>query len=311
MQTRTPEQRLAALEQQPGLSELVEACPQLWQSVRSELEGVFARRDPAEIKALIIKSRAQQRPDARFLSGERQGRAYAEFVTQQERQRLIELALRQYAFSSATGVAQGRVRFNLWNGFIAQRLLFERDLVRKPVSMTAFKWVWPLITQKNFLMPLIEKRGIYCFYSQELVAGLASLIGQRMCVEVAAGDGTLSRFLRARHVDIQASDDFSWGKVVDYPAEVVRLDAMAAIQRFQPEVVLCSWPPAGNSFEKQIFRQRCVKTYIVIGSHSRFITGNWGDYETQTAFNREERRDLGQWVLPPELRAGVWVFERK
>ena len=307
----SPAQRMARLAAHPSFSELVEACPAEWQAVRSELEGVFSRRDPAELKAWIGKASLRQQANPHFLSGERDGRAYAEFVSQQERQRLTELALRQYAFSSATGVGQGKVRLNLWNGLIAQRLLFERDLIRKPVAMRRFKWTWPLITQKHYLMPLVEKRGIYCFYSRELIAGLAKAIGARSCVEIAAGDGTLSRFLRQQGVEITASDDFSWRKVVDYPDDVMQLDASAAIARYQPEVVLCSWPPAGNHFEKQLFRQRCVQSYIVIGSHSRFITGNWHDYQTQTLFELKERRDLSLQVLPPELRAGVWVFNRK
>jgi hypothetical protein len=307
----SPEQRMALLATNPSFTELVTACPAAWESVRSELEGIFARRDPAELKAIIEKVRLRPQHDARFLSGERDGRAYADYVTQQERQRLIELALRQYAFSTATGVGAGKVRFNLWNGLIMQRLLFERDLVRKPVSIRRFRWTWPLITQKHFLMPLVEKRGIYCFYSKELIAGLAQVIGNRTCLEIAAGDGTLSRFLRGQNVDITACDDFSWGKVVNYPADVQKLDANTAIARHKPEVVLCCWPPAGNHFEKQIFRQREVQTYIVIGSHSRFITGNWGDYEAQTLFDWQERRDLSHLVLPPELGAGVWVFQRK
>jgi hypothetical protein len=75
--------------------------------------------------------------------------------------------------------------------------------------------------------------------------------------------------------------------------------------------VICSWPPAGNGFERQIFRQRCVQTYIVIGSHSRFITGNWADYEAQTAFDWAEVPALSRLIVPPELQAGLWVFTRK
>ncbi len=307
----SPEQRLLFLQQNPNFSQLCAACPAQWQAVREELEGVFARQDAAEIKALIRQSSTRIDYHAHFLSGERHGRAFAELVSQQERQRLIELALRQYAFSVATGVSQGKVRFNLWNGLIAQRLLFERDLVRKPVSMQRFKWTWPLISQKHLLMPLVAKRGIYCFYSQELIAGLAQLIGQQPCLEIAAGDGTLSRFLRQQNVDITACDDFSWRQVVDYPADVLQLDASAALKRFPSKVVVCCWPPAGNTFEKQIFRQREVQTYIVIGSRSRFITGNWDEYQAQSTFDWQERRDLSQSVLPPELGAGVWVFQRK
>jgi hypothetical protein len=156
----------------------------------------------------------------------------------------------------------------------------------------------------------VEKRGIYCFYSKELVAGLAQLIGNRKALEIAAGDGTLTGFLRDAGVEIEASDDYSWQKQVNYPAWVKRLDARDALQTGLPEVVICSWPPANNTFERQVFRTRSVQTYIVIGSRSRFITGNWTDYETQTAFRWQEAVNLSRLVLPPELGAAVYVFQR-
>jgi hypothetical protein len=311
MSVSTPSQIWQWLQTQPSLSELAQAHPALWATVRSELAEVYARRDPAELKALLMQASRRMQPSAQFLSGERDGRAFELFVTEQVRQRMTEQALRQYAFSTATGVKSGKVRFNLWNGLLAQRLFFAHDLVRKPVSMTAFKLIWPLLWQKRRLMPLVEKRGIWCFYSQPLIAGLAELIGTRRALEVGAGDGTLSRFLHQAGANITPTDDYSWEKVVNYPAEVQRFDAIAAIQHFHPQVVICSWPPSNNRFERLIFRQRAVETYIVIGSHSRFLTGNWGDYEAQTLFDWQELPELSRLILPPELQAGVWVFNRK
>ena len=58
-------------------------------------------------------------------------------------------------------------------------------------------------------MPLVQPKGIYCFYSKPLIQDLAALIGQRSCIEIAAGDGTLSRFLAAKGVDLTATDDHS------------------------------------------------------------------------------------------------------
>jgi len=308
---RTAAERLQWLESNPSLVALAQDCPEEWSTVQAELAGIFARRDPKELKTLAERHSVRVADDGRFLSGERSGHAFEAFVRQQLRARMTQLALRQYAFSTATGVTQGKVRFNLFNGLLAQRLLFERDLVRKPVSDRAFRLLWPLLWQKRLLMPLVEKRGIYCFYSQALVRGLAALIGNRPCIEIAAGDGTLSRFLSEAGVRITATDDFSWRAQVSYPESVKQLDAATALQQLQPKVVICSWPPSGNAFERKVFRTQSVDTYIVIGSRSRFITGNWAEYEAQTLFTLTERRDLSAGVLPPELQGGVWVFERK
>ncbi|XZG69598.1 hypothetical protein ACTSKR_13210 [Chitinibacteraceae bacterium HSL-7] len=301
----------ALLQQEPVLSTLIERRPADWAQVSAELAGVMARRDPQELRALVESSRQRAVAGEAFLSGERDGKAFADFVARETRKRMTELAVRQYAFSMATGVTSGKVRFGWWSGLIAQRLLFERALVRRAVPMATFKRVWPLVTQKRLLMPLVEKRGIWCFFSRELIAGLAQLIGTRRAHEIAAGDGALSRLLAEQGVNISASDDQSWNKLVSYPEHVENAEAVEALRRHRPQVVLCCWPPAGNRFERQVFRQPSVQTYIVIGSSSRFITGNWGDYLAEQQFTLTERADLGALVLPPELKAGVWVFERR
>jgi hypothetical protein len=220
-------------------------------------------------------------------------------------------AVKQHCVSVATGIECGKVRFNLLNGYVAQKLLFADGLERKPVSLFWFRLFWPLIWQKRLLMPLVQPQGIYCFYSKELLAALAELIGSRSCLEIAAGDGTLTRFLRNMGIQIQASDDYSWEHAVRYPEWVARRDAKESLRLHAPEVVVCSWPPAGNGFERQIFRTRSVQLYIVIGSRHRFAAGNWNDYQEQTAFNSEEMPTLSRLVLPPELDAAVYLFRRK
>jgi hypothetical protein len=174
-----------------------------------------------------------------------------------------------------------------------------------------FRIFWPLIWQKRVLMPLVQPEGIYCFYSQALIAALAEIIGTQSCLEIAAGDGTLTRFLAQAGVRIKASDDYSWEGALRYPECVARQDAKEALRLHAPAAVICSWPPAGNSFERQVFRTRSVQLYIVIGSRHQFAAGNWGDYEQQTLFSFEEDTALSRLVLPPELDAGVYVFRRK
>jgi hypothetical protein len=206
-------------------------------------------------------------------------------------------------------VHEGRLRFNVVNGWIAQRLLFESGLRRKPVSMPAFKLLWPLLWQKRYLMPLVGPRGIYCFYSKPLIARLRTMIGDRPALEIAAGDGTLSRFLADAGADITPTDDHSW-RDVDFPDSVLREDAATAVRTRRPAVVICSWPPAGNNFERAVFETDSVELYVVVGSRHRFATGNWETYEQQTAFALTEDEELSALVLPPELDAAVYAFRR-
>jgi hypothetical protein len=104
-------------------------------------------------------------------------------------------ALKQAVTVASTGTT-GRARFNLVNGYIAQKLLFRRDLERKPVPLAWFRTLWPLLRQRRMLLPLVQPKGIYCFYSDRLIKRLARLIGDRPCLEISAGDGTLTRLLR-------------------------------------------------------------------------------------------------------------------
>jgi hypothetical protein len=160
-------------------------------------------------------------------------------------------------------------------------------------------------------MSLVQPRGIYCFYSRELIEALAGMIASRSCLEIGAGDGTLTRFLKDQGVQLTATDNHGWGNAVAYPDWVIRLDAREALASYAPEVVICSWPPAQNDFERQVFNTPSVQLYIVIGSRHHFAFGNWDDYRRQTAFEFEEDRKLGALVLPPELESAVYVFRRK
>lgn len=220
-------------------------------------------------------------------------------------------ALKQLCFSAATGVTAGRVRFNLLNGYVAQRLLFAGGLERKPVSLAWFRLLWPLLWQRRLLMPLVGPKGIYCFYSRKLIRALASQIGDRSCLEIAAGDGTLSRFLADEGVEVTATDDHSWKQSISFPDSVRRLDARQALRVHQPQAVVCSWPPAGNPFEREVFKTRSVELYVVVSSRHRFASGDWAAYERQRGFDFAEDPDLSRLVLPPELEAAVYVFRRR
>lgn len=291
----------------PPASEIRARFPAEWATVQKELTAVV---DTGDVEAV-------KRYAARVAAGGGAVRNDREAVRVMARQRLAADALRQMGVAAATGVSGGRLRFGLVSGWITQRLLFAGGgLERKPVSMRAFRLLWPLVRNKSYLMPLVEPRGIYCFYSRELIRGLAALIdGREPCVEIAAGDGTLSRFLRAEGVDVVATDDYSWQKTRrEQVGDVVEQDAVSALRERAPRVVLCSWPPAGNPFEAEVFRTESVELYVVIGSRSEFAAGDWAAYRAATsegAFALEEDEALSALVLPPQIASAVWVFRRQ
>jgi hypothetical protein len=307
MQLNDPAKVLAWLRRRPSEEMLKNTFPDEWEAMEAELAAALAGRDQARLHRLLHPDDASGKNKLLRMTKADQARALQAAI----RQRMAALAIQRYSLAIATGQTSGKVRFNLFNGLIAQRLLFRRGFERKPVSLFWFRLLWPLLWQKRLLMPLVERKGIYCFYSQPFMLGLRDLIARRSCVEIGAGDGTLTRFLNELGVPATATDDYSWADRISYPASVVRLDAAAALAMYLPQVVLCSWPPAGNSFEKTIFRSRSVEMYIVILSRHRFASGNWEAYEAQQDFTLEHRPDLAGLLLPPELESDVLVFTRK
>ena len=227
------------------------------------------------------------------------------------RHRLARLAFAKTSTALAARETSGTVRLGLWSGTLIQRLFCRQGLERKPASLAAVRFWWRWVFDRRLLMPLVQPRGIYCFYSAELIHELAELISGRSCLELAAGDGTLARFLGEQGTAVTATDDASWGHAISYPAAVEKLDAKTALKKYAPKVVLCSWPPPGNPFEKFVFETPSVELYLVIGSRHRFAAGDFAGWERQQRFEWSLDERLSAMVLPPELDSAVYVFRRK
>lgn len=298
-------QVLAWLQRRPSAHELRAQFPDLWDSTEQELQVALEARDPARLHCLL-KPVLMSSSSGSSIGKQEQRRRLIALV----RQRMAALAIERYSLMAAQVQSTGGGRLNLWNGWCAQRLLFRRALERKPVSLFWFRLVWPLLRQRQLIMPLVARKGIYCFYSRSFVRELVALADGRRCLEIAAGDGTLSRFVREEGGYITATDNYSWQDKIAFPASVERLEAAAALRQYQPEVVVCSWPPARNSFEAEVFCTRSVQLYIVIVSVHNFASGNWEAYAAQQDFTMEPSTRLAQLLLPPELGCVVLVFRR-
>jgi hypothetical protein len=300
------------LKTNPSLDELRSSYPEEWMAVQRDISAIVERGVAEELKAYLERL-STHAALAKPPSANRQKNMEAA-LSQFIRSRMAHESVKKLCLgvlAADAGVTKGKLRFNLLNGYIAQKLLFSRGLERKPVSLFWFRLFWPLVWQKKRLMPLVQPRGIYCFYSRALIEALAGMISSRSCLEIGAGDGTLTRFLKTQGVQLTATDNHAWNNSVEYPEWVIKLDAREALATYAPEVVICSWPPSQNDFERYVFTTPSVQLYIVIGSHHQIAFGNWKDYKLQSAFDLEEDKKLDTLVLPPELGAAVYVFRRK
>ncbi len=205
----------------------------------------------------------------------------------------------------------GEVTLSSWDQWLAQRLFFTRDHQRRLPPAWLFRAGWALLRNKTAVMSAVQGQGIYCVYSTDLGRELQRIIGARKCLEVAAGDGTLTLLLERCDIDVISTDDHSWQHKVQFPDWVEKLAAPAALAKYQPEVVICSWPPSANDFEEKIFATSAVQTYIVIGSKHHFATGNRDAYvAARKYFMQRPAPELAALVLPAALDSEVLIFER-
>lgn len=297
--------------EEASLDQLMEQYPEEWRVVGEQLL-VASKQGPAALNTLLTQARtvaAPWREQVKRSHGNPQ--VLAQALPKLAAARMASLAIERILQSAATGVVEGPIRLGFFRGVVLQRLLFGRALERKPVSMSAFRLLWPLLgADRKRLMALVQPKGIYCFYSSALITELKHLIAGRECLEVAAGDGTLTRFLTEAGVPARATDDFSWSHAVTYPKDVERLDAVSALRKYAPKVVVCSFPPPGNTFESRVLADPNVELYVVVTTKHRFAAGDWDAYDASQRLTRRADEHLSTLVLPPEVDPLVLVFSR-
>lgn len=304
--------RQFAFVESASLDTLIKRFPAEWQTVGQSLVEATATRRPESIEAFVRTAQEAALPYRQRVAKSRKNpQVLSTALPYLVRSRMAYLGAQRTLQAAALGASSGRRRFGLWSGFWVSKLFFARGLTRKPVSMRAFRWLWPLITQKRLLMPLVQPKGMYAFYSRELIHAIRNIIDGQSALEIAAGDGCLSRFLNEEKTIIRAIDDHSWSHVIRYPEWVEKMDAVTALMKYQPNVVVCSFPPPGNEFEAVVFQTPSVKQYVVLTTQHRFAAGNWQAYESQDTFDMQADPNLTAWVLPPEIDPMVLVFTRK
>lgn len=328
-----PREKLRLVQGGKSLRQLIENCPELWRETGNAINerlGTLSSNGVRSADANTLNDYVQElnhKADAWMVPLAKArwnlgmvDRAFPDLI----RARMAKLALQNYYLGALAGKS-GKIRFSWWNGTLLQQLLFRQGFERKPVSLFWYNLLWPLVSQKKILMRLVYKKGIYCFYSRRFILGLIRLIqtgellAKGQALEIAAGDGTLTRFLNESGLDIKACDDYSWDATAKVASNnVLKLDASSALRRFKPSVVICSWPPAGNSFEHDIFAAPETQLYVVIGSRHHFASGNRSAYASAVGSSDQPGKffvvsdnELAEGILPRELDNEVLIFRRR
>lgn len=126
--------------------------------------------------------------------------------------------------------------------------------------------------------------GMFAYVTWRWINPLAEWIGDKKCLEIMAGRGWISLALKARGVDVIATDDFSWpefdqrlpkgvtgtgiGTWLDVVTNVEKIDAVAAIEKYGANVdfVIMSWPPLGDTIAAG-----CMQTLGRVNPKARVI----------------------------------------
>jgi hypothetical protein len=154
------------------------------------------------------------------------------------------------------------------------------------------------------------QRAIYGLPSVELVDWLRAKIAGRSAIEIGAGNGALARALGIPATDswMQAKPEIeryyrSIGQTpISYAPDVERLDARAAIKKYQPDVVVGSW-----------ITHRYMKERPELGGNAEGVDEHWVIEQVETyifigAQSTHHQKPILE--LPHERLAPIWLFGR-
>ena len=115
----------------------------------------------------------------------------------------------------------------------------------------------------------------FTLISKDWIKPLSQWIGNRKCLEVMAGTGSLSFALQQQGVDIIATDNFSWegnsnwNDNENYWTEIEHIDAIEAVKKYGKDIdiIIMSWPYMDDTAYRILKSMRevnsnCVMIYI-------------------------------------------------
>ncbi|GEM_PF-1654875 len=134
------------------------------------------------------------------------------------------------------------------------------------------KWIDnAVICRLSLLNAYCDKFGIYQILNKEFNDSLAKEIKQlnlNPILEVGAGSGELARAMQLRGIKVYTTDNYTESLPMrnqDNSEAPEKLDYNAAIDKYQPELIICSWMPPGEDWTAEFRARECVKAYILIG----------------------------------------------
>jgi hypothetical protein len=291
----------------PTLKELADRHPAIWQEVIAGLkERVSGNRGEA-----LIAWRQAALADLAGVTG------HGIDWDQDQPPLIIRAQMTLLAIEQFADVLTGKVATA---PKLTDRVRFKFFLLPKIIrgdifSTQEFDRKWLRLSDPMWAAGELQRSGVWSVPTTEFAQKIAEISNGRKVLELGAGLGVLHSALKSLGVKISAVDDESWqingfGKQGGADS-VQKMDASQALKTLSPEIVICSWPPAGNAFEADVFKTKSVQMYLVVLSKQPFASGNWEAYKSQTQFDCSTLPGLNAMLRPVEAEQQLFIFRRK
>jgi hypothetical protein len=293
-----------------NLSKLIESAPDLWSDVLQSLKSTVVHRRIDDMARLAIEAKAtfQRLKDASNSQTGDPSVAKQELI----RSQMMLLAIEQF-IQAYTGKNQ---KLSRGDRFVLGGILNFVLSAGRSLSMQYFDFAWSRLDAKAAAAASLQNAGYWSVPTKELCERLKELFHGRKVLELGAGRGLYVAGLRQSGVDILGIDDQSWAASQKHVslarAHMQNMDAVEALNKIQPEVVLAVWPPPENQFEKHIFATNSVKLYLAVVSRHQFASGDWTSYKavSKSKFTCTTNQSLNTLLRPAEAEQQMLIFRR-
>ena len=193
---------------------------------------------------------------------------------------------------------------------LSKELFQGKELIIKPYSYyQSIPW--------DVLRIFMHLKGVYCLPTQELIDYLKEEIQDKSAIEIGAGVGSIGKALNIpttdsrlqERPDIRIAYQGMGQPVIEYADHVEKLDALQAVDKYKPEVVIGAYitelwddkKQIGNAWgvdEPEMFKQ--IKYYYHIGdkkthAYKNLMLLDYESYSPEWLIVRGQQGFIGKW----------------
>ena len=164
-----------------------------------------------------------------------------------------------------------------------------------------------------------HKRAVYGLPTTELVEYLRRLIGGRRAIEIGSGNGCLGRSLGIPLTDnhLQTRPDvkvlyaLQGQPCIEYPPDVEKLDALEAVHKYHPQVVIGSWITqySDGSRPGSIFGIHEETLLDIPGVEAYLMFGSIRNHEHKSICKRPHKviQEIWMWSRADDSALFIWT----